>query len=81
MDEYSDATDNLEASLTAKEKIISDLHSELLNLESTLSYERDQLQTELGKLNDIISEKVQPFSLYFGISVCFGMQPRRIFIF
>eukprot|EP00252_Welwitschia_mirabilis_P002877 TRINITY_DN12898_c0_g1_i1.p1 TRINITY_DN12898_c0_g1~~TRINITY_DN12898_c0_g1_i1.p1 ORF type:complete len:699 (+),score=193.82 TRINITY_DN12898_c0_g1_i1:213-2309(+) len=53
-----DSSVNLEAALTAKEKIISDLHSELHKLETTLSKEREEHLNEIKKLNMVINEKV-----------------------
>lgn len=47
-----------ENSLSAKEKIISDLNMELHNLETTLSNERDYHLNELKKLKALINEKV-----------------------
>lgn len=58
--EKSDKLDRnamLENSLSAKEKIISDLNMELHNLESTQSHERDYHLNELKKLTALINEK------------------------
>ncbi|GAB2209540.1 hypothetical protein Droror1_Dr00026758 [Drosera rotundifolia] len=52
---YSDGM--LENSLTAKEKIISELHMELHNIESTLANERNQHIDEIKKLKLQLSEK------------------------
>lgn len=48
----------LENSLTAKEKIISDLNMELHNIETALSDEREKHMHEIKRLNSIIIEKV-----------------------
>lgn len=53
----------LESSLSAKEKIISDLNMELHNLETTLSLEREQHVNEIKKLNALLNEKVFIFCL------------------
>eukprot|EP00850_Spirogloea_muscicola_P003500 SM000014S00288 [mRNA] locus=s14:408159:413617:- [translate_table: standard] len=53
----SEKSSNLEASLTAKEKIISELHMELHNLETTLSSERDMHGAELKKLRSLLDER------------------------
>eukprot|EP00850_Spirogloea_muscicola_P010406 SM000061S19233 [mRNA] locus=s61:261247:266684:- [translate_table: standard] len=53
----SEKSSNLEASLTAKEKIISELHMELHNLETTLSSERDTHGAELKKLRSLLDER------------------------
>ncbi|XP_073122701.1 protein CASP isoform X1 [Henckelia pumila] len=58
--EKSDKLDRnamLEISLSAKEKIISDLNMELHNLETSLSHERDYHLNELKKLKALINEK------------------------
>lgn len=58
--EKSDKLDTnamFENSLSAKEKIISDLHMELHNLETTLSNERDYHLNEFKKLKALINEK------------------------
>ncbi|GAB2217164.1 hypothetical protein Droror1_Dr00000329 [Drosera rotundifolia] len=47
----------LENSLSAKEKIISELHMELHNIESTLANERNQHIDEIKKLKLQLSEK------------------------
>ncbi|XP_047337711.1 protein CASP [Impatiens glandulifera] len=52
-----DSTSILENSLSAKEKIISELNVELHNLESTLSNERGQHIHEMKKLNALLNEK------------------------
>ncbi|KAL9254855.1 CASP-like protein [Drosera capensis] len=52
---YSDSM--LENSLSAKEKIISELHMELHNIESTLANERNQHIDEIKKLKVQLSEK------------------------
>eukprot|EP00850_Spirogloea_muscicola_P007234 SM000036S13278 [mRNA] locus=s36:367483:372899:+ [translate_table: standard] len=53
----SEKSSNLEASLTAKEKIISELHMELHNLETTLSSERDTHGAEWKKLRSLLDER------------------------
>ncbi|KAH6828903.1 CCAAT-displacement protein alternatively spliced product [Perilla frutescens var. hirtella] len=52
-----DANTILENSLTAKEKIISELNSELHNIETTLSNEREYNLNELKKLKALLNEK------------------------
>ncbi|GKV25079.1 hypothetical protein SLEP1_g34574 [Rubroshorea leprosula] len=47
----------LENSLSAKEKIISELNMELHNIETTLSNEREQHMSEIKKLNSLLIEK------------------------
>ncbi|XVE64071.1 hypothetical protein DITRI_Ditri07aG0071800 [Diplodiscus trichospermus] len=59
-DKRSDNVDSntmLENSLSAKEKIISELNMELHNIETTLSNEREQHVNEIKKLNSLLSEK------------------------
>ncbi|XVE58724.1 hypothetical protein DITRI_Ditri04bG0192000 [Diplodiscus trichospermus] len=56
----SDSLDSntiLENSLSAKEKIISELNMELHNIETTLSNEREQHVDEIKKLNSLLNEK------------------------
>lgn len=53
-----EASSNLEASLTAKEKIISELHHELHVIETTLGTEREQHLAEVKKLKALLNEKV-----------------------
>ena len=48
----------LENSLSAKEKIISELNMELHKIETTLSSEREQHLIEIKNLNASINEKV-----------------------
>lgn len=58
---HSDTLDSnsyLENSLSAKEKIISELNSELHNIETALSNEREQHMNEIKKLNALLIEKV-----------------------
>ncbi|GMQ11227.1 hypothetical protein CsSME_00053940 [Camellia sinensis var. sinensis] len=60
VDKNSDNLDSnniLENSLSAKEKIISELNMELHNLETTLSNEREQHINEIKKLNVLLNEK------------------------
>ncbi|KAJ8553420.1 hypothetical protein K7X08_024098 [Anisodus acutangulus] len=52
-----DANSSLETSLIANEKIISELNTELHNLENTLSNEREQHMKEIKKLNALLNEK------------------------
>jgi homeobox protein cut-like len=48
----------LENSLSAKEKIISELNLELHNIETTLSNEREEHIKEIKRLNTLLNEKV-----------------------
>lgn len=48
----------LESSLSAKEKIISELNMELQRIEITLLNEREQHMNEMKRLNAMINEKV-----------------------
>ncbi|KAL7160999.1 hypothetical protein ACSBR2_041614 [Camellia fascicularis] len=60
VDKNSDNLDSnniLENSLSAKEKIISELNMELHNLETTLSNDREQHINEIKKLNVLLNEK------------------------
>lgn len=59
-----EASSNLEVSLKAKEKIISELHYELHTIESTLSNEREQHLVEVKRLNALLNEKVREASLF-----------------
>ncbi|XP_057466008.1 protein CASP-like [Actinidia eriantha] len=52
-----DSNSILESSLSAKEKIISELNVELHNLETSLSNEREQHVDEIKKLNALLNEK------------------------
>ncbi|KAI3457758.1 hypothetical protein Pfo_014421 [Paulownia fortunei] len=52
-----DANTMLENSLSAKEKIISELNMELHNIETTLSTEREYHLNELKKLKALLNEK------------------------
>ncbi|XP_038687851.1 protein CASP-like [Tripterygium wilfordii] len=52
-----DSSSILETSLSAKEKIISELNMELHNIETTLSNEREQHLNEMKKLNSLLKEK------------------------
>ena len=54
-----DSSQILESTLTAKEKIISELSVELHQIESTLSNEREKHISEIKKLNSLLIEKVQ----------------------
>jgi len=56
--DYLDPTNILENSLTAKEKIISDLNMELHKMETAFSNEREQYMNEIKKLNTLLDEKV-----------------------
>ncbi|KAB1212644.1 Protein CASP [Morella rubra] len=53
----SDTDSVLENSLSAKEKIISELNLELHNIETTLSNEREEHINEMKRLNALLSEK------------------------
>lgn len=53
-----DANTILENSLSAKEKIISELNTELHNIETTLSNEREHNLNEVKKLKALLNEKV-----------------------
>jgi vacuolar-type H+-ATPase subunit I/STV1 len=53
-----DSNSMLENSLSAKEKIISELNLELHNIETTLSNERDEHMKEIKRLNALLNEKV-----------------------
>lgn len=59
-----DSNSFLENSLSAKEKIISELNMELHNIETILSNEREEHVNEIKKLNAILNEKVIYFLLY-----------------
>ncbi|KAK6921140.1 CASP, C-terminal [Dillenia turbinata] len=52
-----DSTTILENSLNAKERIISELNTELHNIESTLSNEREQHINDIKKLKALLNEK------------------------
>nr|GME12217.1 protein CASP-like [Ipomoea batatas] len=52
-----DGNSILENSLSAKEKLVSELNAELHNLENTLSNEREQHMSEMKKLNALLHEK------------------------
>lgn len=52
-----DSNSILENSLSAKEKIISELNMELHNIEITLSNEREQHVNEIKRLNALLNEK------------------------
>ncbi|XP_044466699.1 protein CASP-like [Mangifera indica] len=52
-----DSNSFLENSLSAKEKIISELNMELHNIETILSNEREEHVNEIKKLNAILNEK------------------------
>jgi len=58
-----EASSNLEASLTAKEKIISELHYELHKIERTLGNEREEHLAEVRRLNALLNEKARVLSL------------------
>ncbi|KAG8661522.1 hypothetical protein MANES_01G012900v8 [Manihot esculenta] len=53
----ADSNSILENSLSAKEKIISELNMELHNIETTLTNEREQHVNEIKKLNMVLNEK------------------------
>ncbi|KAI3976207.1 hypothetical protein MKX01_019153 [Papaver californicum] len=52
-----DSNTMLENSLSAKEKIISELNMELHNMETTLSSEREQHINDIKKMNGLLREK------------------------
>jgi homeobox protein cut-like len=57
---YSDNIDSnsmLENSLTAKEKIISELNMEIHNVETALANERESHVAEIKKLNSLLNKK------------------------
>ncbi|CAL5372085.1 unnamed protein product [Camellia sinensis] len=56
-----DSNSMLENSLSAKEKMISELNMELHNLETTLSNEREQHVNDIKKLNALLNEKEVAF--------------------
>ena len=49
----------LENSLTAKEKIISELNMEIHNVETALANEREDHVVEIKKLNSLLNKKVK----------------------
>ncbi|KAL3688801.1 hypothetical protein R1sor_015110 [Riccia sorocarpa] len=53
----NETSSSLEASLTVKEKIISELHLELHKLEATLASERDEHLSEVKKFTGLIHDK------------------------
>ncbi|PKA52364.1 Protein CASP [Apostasia shenzhenica] len=55
--DYLDSNNIFESSLSAKEKMISDLNMELHKMETILSDEREQHLSEIRKLNTLLSEK------------------------
>ncbi|XP_062158485.1 protein CASP [Alnus glutinosa] len=57
MSDNLDSNSMLENSLSAKEKIISELNLELHNIETTLSNERDEHMKEIKRLNALLNEK------------------------
>lgn len=54
-----EASDVLESSLNAKERIISELNVELHAVETTLSNEREKYMNEIKALNILLNEKVK----------------------
>lgn len=60
----------LENSLSAKEKVISELNTELHNMETTLSDEREQYMKEIKKLSALLNEKVRYFYILNITFVC-----------
>ncbi|XP_040996972.1 protein CASP isoform X1 [Juglans microcarpa x Juglans regia] len=56
-----DSNSILENSLSAKEKIISELNLELHNVETTLSNEREEHVNEIKRLNALLNEKEVAF--------------------
>lgn len=57
MSDNLDSNSMLENSLSAKEKIISELNLELHNIETTLSNEREEHIKEIKRLNALLNEK------------------------
>ncbi|XP_059455364.1 protein CASP [Corylus avellana] len=57
MSDDLDSNSMLENSLSAKEKIISELNLELHNIETTLSNEREEHIKEIKRLNTLLNEK------------------------
>ncbi|KAE8124958.1 hypothetical protein FH972_019797 [Carpinus fangiana] len=57
MSDNLDSNSMLENSLSAKEKIISELNLELHNIETTLSNEREEHIKEIKRLNTLLNEK------------------------
>lgn len=53
-----DSNSMLENSLTAKEKIISELNMEIHNVETALANEREDHVAEIKKLNSLLNKKV-----------------------
>ena len=53
-----ESSPTFEASLSAKEKIISELHTELHALETTLAQNRLEHLAELRKLHAVLDDKV-----------------------
>ncbi|KAL2630870.1 hypothetical protein R1flu_015556 [Riccia fluitans] len=53
----NETSSSLEASLTVKEKIISELHLELHKLEATLASERDEHLSDVKKFTALVHEK------------------------
>lgn len=80
----ADSNTILENSLSAKEKIISELNMELHNIETTLSYEREQHINEIKKLNSMLNEKVyylsvpEPVECFWMINYCRSFIVSRI---
>lgn len=54
-----DSNSMLENSLTAKEKIISELNMEIHNVETALANERESHVVEIKKLNSLLNKKVK----------------------
>ena len=69
-----DPNSALENSLSAKEKIISELNMELHRVETTLSNEREHHISETKKLNALLHEKVivSWFQICIILSKCSG---------
>lgn len=60
-----DSNNMLENSLTAKEKIISELNMEIHNIETTLANEREDYVAEIKKLNSLLNKKVKSMPSIF----------------
>lgn len=54
-----DSNSMLEKSISAKEKIISELNMEIHNVEIALADERERHVAEIKKLNSVLSKKVK----------------------
>lgn len=68
-----DSNSMLENSLTAKEKIISELNMEIHNVETALANERESHVAEIKKLNSLLNKKVKFCAMFLSFML-------RIFI-